>query len=86
MPGGTEVSVLLTRLYVPSGDFAEPAYAARTSHWAARLKREARTWGCIIRIGDYGDNFLAGAEGCATDAGDGGNAESGADQPLGPAA
>ena len=61
--GGTEVSVLLTRLYVPSGDFAEPAYAARTSHWAARVKREARTPGCIIRIGDCGDNFQTGAEG-----------------------
>jgi hypothetical protein len=41
MPGGTEVSVLLKRLYLPSGDFAEPAYAARTSHWAASLKRGA---------------------------------------------
>jgi hypothetical protein len=29
------------RLYAPSGDFAEPAYAARTSHWAASMKRGA---------------------------------------------
>ena len=41
MPGGTEVSILLKRLYLPSGDFAEPAYAARTSHWATSLKRGA---------------------------------------------
>jgi hypothetical protein len=60
MPRGSEVSALLTRLYVPSGDFAEPAYAARTSHWAARVKREARTSGFIIRIGDCGDNFQSG--------------------------
>jgi hypothetical protein len=32
-----ELSVL--RLYVASGDFAEPAYAARTSHGAASVKR-----------------------------------------------
>jgi hypothetical protein len=35
IPGASRSSVLLTRLYVPSGDVAEPAYAAKTSHWAA---------------------------------------------------
>jgi hypothetical protein len=40
-PGGRGLSVLLTRLYAPSGDVAEPAYAARTSHWAASMKRGA---------------------------------------------
>jgi hypothetical protein len=61
MSGGTEVSVLLTRLYAPSGDFAEPAYAARTSHWAASMKRAVRTSGCIWRIGDCGDNIWTSA-------------------------
>ena len=53
--GGTEVSVLLTRPYAPSGDFAEPAYAARTSHWAASMTR-SRTSGCAERFRDCGDN------------------------------
>jgi hypothetical protein len=39
IPGASRSSVLLTRLYVPSGDVAEPAYAAKTSHWAAVMKR-----------------------------------------------
>jgi hypothetical protein len=58
MPGSTEVSVLLTRLYAPSGDFAEPAYAARTSHRAALMKCEAMTFGCIEHVGDCGDNAI----------------------------
>jgi hypothetical protein len=54
--GGSEVSVLLTRLYAPSGDFAGPAYAARTSHWAAFMKRGVGRRGCITGLGDCGDN------------------------------
>jgi hypothetical protein len=38
-PRAPRSSVLLTRLYAPSGDVAEPAYAARTSHWTASTKR-----------------------------------------------
>jgi hypothetical protein len=65
MPGGTEVSVLLTRLYVPSGDFAEPAYAATTSHWAAWVKREAKTSSCIIRLGIAGTTFWLAPKVCS---------------------
>jgi Phage integrase family len=38
-PRAPRSSVLLTRLHAPSGDVAEPAYAAKTSHWAAVMKR-----------------------------------------------
>jgi hypothetical protein len=55
IPGGTEIVSPATRLYAPSGDFAEPAYAARTSHWATVVKLEAGALGCIGGIGDYGD-------------------------------
>jgi hypothetical protein len=57
-PGRTEVSVLLTRLYAPSGDFAEPAYTARTSHWAASVKREARTSVASSTLGIAGTTSL----------------------------
>jgi hypothetical protein len=46
------------------------------------LKRATWTSRCIQRIGDYGDNFLAGAEGSFTDT-HGGSAEGGADHTSG---
>jgi hypothetical protein len=33
-------SVLLTRLYLPSGDLVRPAYAASTRHWVTRSQRD----------------------------------------------
>jgi hypothetical protein len=56
VPGGRDLSVLLTRVYVPSGDFAEPAYAARTSHRAAVMKCKSMASSCAQRAGDCGDN------------------------------
>jgi hypothetical protein len=56
-PRAPRSSVLLTRLYAPSGDVAEPAYAARTSHWAASMKRETGLRGCIKRLGIAGTTF-----------------------------
>jgi hypothetical protein len=51
---------LLTRLYVPSGDVAEPAYAAKTNHWASSMKRETGPQGCIRRLGIAGTTCWLG--------------------------
>ena len=55
-------SFLLTRLYAPSGDFAEPAYAARTSHRAAVCKQIFGGSGCSPELGIAGTtaNFAPG--------------------------
>jgi hypothetical protein len=52
------------RLYVPSGDFADPAYAARTSHWVAWLKFKTKAlvafnaWGLRGQFSGWQERFF----------------------------